>query len=103
MIKSVRELEKIFNTEELDIEFCIKKLNIYLLQVRPLTNLKVWSNKKDHLFLRSLQAIENKIKIKSKKMSGIFGNKNIFGQMPDWNPAEIIGLNPTPLAYSLYE
>ena len=23
--------------------------------------------------------------------------------MPDWNPAEIIGLNPKPLAYSLYE
>ena len=103
LIKSVRDLEKILNSEELDIEFCIKKLNIYLLQVRPLTNLKIWNKKKDLSFLRSLKSIENKIKVKSKRMSGVFGNKNIFGQMPDWNPAEIIGLNPKPLAYSLYK
>ena len=103
LIKSVRDLEKIFNSEELDIEFCIKKLNIYLLQVRPLTNLKVWNKKKDLYFLRSLKSVENKIKVKSKRKSGVFGNKSIFGQMPDWNPAEIIGLNPKPLAYSLYK
>ena len=103
LIKCVRDLEKIFNSEELDIEFCIKKLNIYLLQVRPLTNLEAWNKKTDQSFLRSLKTIENKIKIKSKRISGVFGNKNIFGQMPDWNPAEIIGLNPKPLAYSLYK
>ena len=28
---------------------------------------------------------------------------NFFGNMPDWNPAEIIGSKPKPLALSLYQ
>ena len=31
------------------------------------------------------------------------GNDTAFGRMPDWNPAEMIGINPRPLAYSLYK
>ena len=27
------------------------------------------------------------------------GKTTIFGVMPDWNPAEIIGLKPKPLAH----
>ena len=103
LIKAVKELEGIFNSEELDVEFCIKKLNIYLLQVRAMTNLKKWTKETDRSFLNSLKLIEKKIKIKSKRKLGVFGNINIFGQMPDWNPAEVIGLNPKPLAYSLYK
>ena len=103
LIIAVRELEKILGTNELDIEFCIKELKIYLLQVRPLTNLKIWDKKQDKLFLKVIKSIEDKIQVKSKKEPGIYGKKNIFGQMPDWNPAEIIGLNPNPLAYSLYK
>ena len=34
--------------------------------------------------------------------TGVFGDDTIFGNMPDWNPAEIIGTNPKPLAFSLY-
>ena len=30
------------------------------------------------------------------------GSRTVFGIMPDWNPAEIIGVRPTPLALSLY-
>ena len=30
------------------------------------------------------------------------GKTSYFGVMPDWNPAEIIGLKPKPLALSLY-
>ena len=30
------------------------------------------------------------------------GSRAIFGVMPDWNPAEIIGIRPKPLALSLY-
>ena len=31
------------------------------------------------------------------------GHTNCFGVMPDWNPAEIIGIKPKPLALSLYK
>ena len=33
----------------------------------------------------------------------ILGEKPIFGNMPDWNPAEIVGTKPRPLALSLYQ
>ena len=30
------------------------------------------------------------------------GKKTVYGVMPDWNPAEIVGIRPKPLALSLY-
>ena len=32
----------------------------------------------------------------------LLGEKTIYGVMPDWNPAEILGTRPKPLALSLY-
>ena len=30
------------------------------------------------------------------------GRRTVYGVMPDWNPAEIIGIRPKPLSLSLY-
>lgn len=30
------------------------------------------------------------------------GRRTVYGVMPDWNPAEIVGIRPKPLALSLY-
>ena len=35
--------------------------------------------------------------------SDIKGKKTILGIMPDWNPAEIIGVYPKPLSINLYK
>src|SRR5690606_26037594 len=32
----------------------------------------------------------------------LMGQRTVYGVMPDWNPAEIIGIRPKPLALSLY-
>ena len=32
----------------------------------------------------------------------LMGSRTVFGVMPDWNPAEMIGVRPQPLALSLY-
>ena len=37
------------------------------------------------------------------RRSTLHGKRSIFGIMPDWNPAEIIGLRPNSLAMSLYK
>ena len=37
-----------------------------------------------------------------KKRPNIFGERTLLGFMPDWNPAEMIGVVPHPLAMSLY-
>ena len=38
----------------------------------------------------------------SESKNKLLGESTIFGVMPDWNPAEIIGRKPKPLALSLY-
>ena len=43
-----------------------------------------------------------KLDKKFKKSKDLMGKKTLFGQMPDWNPAEMIGIKPKPLALSLY-
>ena len=48
------------------------------------------------------------ITIKNKIVDGLtpnpflMGKRTVYGVMPDWNPAEIIGIRPKPLALSLY-
>ena len=36
------------------------------------------------------------------KPKNVLGNNTILGQMPDWNPVEMIGKHPSELSYSLY-
>ena len=103
LISAVKDLEKILNDDNLDIEFCLtKNLIPYLLQVRKITlnNNKIssFSNKLD----KELKNIETKILPKFKRDVNISGKTTIFGQMPDWNPVEMIGKHPSKLAYSLY-
>ena len=38
----------------------------------------------------------------SKPHPFLYGNRAIYGVMPDWNPAEIVGIKPHTLALSLY-
>ena len=49
----------------------------------------------------------NKLSKKINKLQAphhsLLGKTTIFGTMPDWNPAEMIGIKPKPLALSLYK
>ena len=71
------------------------------MQVRPLiiNHFKLLSDEEHY---SSLLNIEKRIKPWFRKQPFICGEKNIYGIMPDWNPAEIIGVKPKPLALSLY-
>ena len=104
LIISVKEIEKIVNSDKLDIEFGITKNNqVVLFQVRPLTSIKEKSkNIPDH----DISKIVLKSKKHFKKLNNfhhVLGNKTVFSDMADWNPAEIIGNNPNLLDYSLYD
>lgn len=105
IISLLKELKKKFNEDSLDIEFAIekKKKQLFLLQVRKL-------NIKPELNLNNSKIIKKEIEKgveKFKKISinhpYLYGKKTIFGLMPDWNPAEIIGTKPKPLSLSLYK
>ncbi|MDR1551279.1 MAG: hypothetical protein LBS14_01205 [Holosporaceae bacterium] len=102
IIAVIKELEEVFNNKFIDIEFAIDKSdNIYVLQVRPvsLANRKIPNLNLDLALLK----INHKIKKLQSRNPNVFGEKAVFGVMPDWNPAEIIGIRPKKLALSLYK
>ena len=61
--------------------------------------------KKDNKIVKKIYSITSKKRLKKlkKKHYSLFGDTTYFGNMPDWNPAEIIGTKPKPLALSLYQ
>ncbi len=103
LISAVKDLEKKIKNNNLDIEFCItKKFVPYLLQARQIT-LKKKIDKSFNIKLdKELKKVERKISTKFNREKNISGLNSIFGQMPDWNPIEMIGKHPTKLAFSLY-
>lgn len=102
LITLLCELEFHFDYDKLDIEFAIKDEELYLLQVRPLILKKASTiTQEDHK--KSLDRVKKYFKNLSKPHPYLFGTKTLLGNMPDWNPAEIIGVKPKPLTISLYK
>jgi phosphohistidine swiveling domain-containing protein len=101
VVDCAKELMQIFENQALDIEFAISHETIYLFQVRPLVITKekvdVAQQKK------TLDSIYQYIKKSDGNKPYLHGSRTIYATMPDWNPAEMIGLRPKPLALSLYK
>ncbi len=103
IISLAKELFEYSNCIPIDIEFAVDRNdNCFLLQIRKLI-LKNYSKVKIEKHNKTLKDIENKINNSFKKHPYLFGRKTIFGVMPDWNPAEMVGIRPRPLALSLYQ
>lgn len=103
IIKAVKEIETKIGNRPFDIEFAIdmkKKVNIF--QIRPISTSKNWKSINNNIFLNNLKANQNKLN-KVYKKNKYFGDHMVFGLMPDWNPVEMIGYQPSELSYSLYE
>ena len=102
VISLINELMVVYSTKFLDIEFAVDRDDkLYLLQVRPLIiDQQDIINIGSHSLL--VREIANKIKTSMRPHPYLLGKKTIYGVMPDWNPAEIIGIRPKPLALSLY-
>lgn len=103
LVKAIQEVEAILNYDALDIEFALDKSGqVYLLQARPITaNAKHTINQEEVIELQKQAA--KKWQSLQTPAPQIKGKLGLFGVMPDWNPAEIIGTNPGKLASSLYE
>jgi phosphoenolpyruvate synthase/pyruvate phosphate dikinase len=103
LVKHIKDLETKIDNDNLDIEFLITKdFKFILLQARLITTKKKWKSFPIKFHNLILKKCETKIKNLSKKTTNIYGKSTIFGLMPDWNPAEIIGRYPSQLSYSLY-
>lgn len=111
IVNLVYDLESIFKSDSLDIEFATTQDNtIYLLQVRPLCINNINDVAEYSLNLEDKNNINETLKNITKKFKELnikhpylYGKSTVFGVMPDWNPAEIIGIRPKNLALSLYK
>ncbi|RLA04467.1 MAG: hypothetical protein DRQ47_03325 [Gammaproteobacteria bacterium] len=103
VLDAIVELEQLLGFDKLDIEFAIDdKGMVHVFQVRPITV--------DHSeYEVDLESIDVSLKASVTRFISSqpsppfsYGTKALFANMPDWNPAEIIGTRPKPLAFSLY-
>lgn len=105
IVKATKELECVFSNITLDVEFGLTKLNkLFLFQVRPVINNKKSTNINHILFKNKLNKTYEKIQKKfTVNQKDVSGKNNLFSQMSDWNPAEMIGQYPSNLSYSIYD
>ena len=104
LIEAVKELEHVMDSQFLDIEFAVnKQLEPQLFQVRSITTQPNWNRAVARRIDASLDGIQRFVGNRLKRMGGVYGETTVLGQMPDWNPAEMIGRAPRNLAFSLYE
>jgi phosphohistidine swiveling domain-containing protein len=102
VIALVSELEGLFACDAIDVEFAVDgDGQIYLLQVRRLS-IERHETVTDEQVSSALADVARKVELLSRPHPFLHGSRSIFGVMPDWNPAEIIGLRPWPLSLSLY-
>lgn len=103
VLAAIRELEQLLGFDKLDVEFAIDSDGIvHIFQVRPITV--------DHSN-SEIDAVEVEVSLSESSLHfrrcqaahpQVVGERTLFANMPDWNPAEIIGTRPRPLAFSLY-
>ncbi|MBT7664961.1 MAG: pyruvate phosphate dikinase, partial [Rhodospirillaceae bacterium] len=103
LLAATVELELAIPGQGLDIEFAVDRdLGVHLLQVRRMTAQPTPDDEMPGRVDEAIGRIRAFVQSRFAPMAGIHGRRSIFGQMPDWNPAEMIGRAPRPLALSLY-
>ncbi len=100
-----RELMALTYLDSLDVEFGLDRDgSLYLFQVRPLAARpgqdQVFADDDQHSIVTGAhEFVTERMAVRP----GVPGRRSILGNMPDWNPAEMLGAAPRPLALSLYQ
>jgi len=103
VVDLARELQRVLGHDAIDFEFAIAgDGRLYLFQARPLV-LSTTPSVPAAELRGELTRIEQKVAQGQAPHPYLFGSRTVYGVMPDWNPAEIIGVRPRPLALSLYK
>lgn len=103
LVEAVAELERVVGSDFLDVEFALDAaLQPYLLQFRAITTKPNWNRGLARRIDSELQGIQTFVRERFRPVQGVFGTTTVLGQMPDWNPAEMIGRAPRALSFSLY-
>ncbi len=103
LMAAVIEIESVVDSNCLDIEFALdQEMQVHLFQVRKITTQPNWNRGITILINDAINRLSEDLTNRLGHQSGLYGDRTVFGRMPDWNPAEMIGTKPRPLALSLY-
>lgn len=103
-LKLARELEDLTHLHALDVEFGIARSGtLYLFQTRPIGKVARRFELADEDLFEELERMREFLDSRFRPHPMLAGETTVLGTMPDWNPAEMIGNSPRPLALSLYQ
>ena len=104
IVALLEELLSLFGNVPVDCEFAVtrdgEKEVLWLLQARRLILAVNPESAEDQA--KRLEKIQLKVARGMCPHPFLIGKRTVYGVMPDWNPAEIVGIRPKPLALSLY-
>lgn len=104
LINFANELMKLTYNDALDIEFGFDENdNLFLFQVRSIPINLLLNKFDDQDLFEMSDSAKLYFNSKQNKLPNIFGRKTFFSNMSDWNPAEMIGVLPNPMALSIYQ
>jgi glutamine kinase len=100
VLACIREIEFVFGFEAFEIEFGVDaEGELVLFQIREFGATSLVAKE---VFYRAMEVAASQAAAASRRDKRILGDGLLLGAMTDWNPAELIGLRPMPLARSLY-
>lgn len=96
------ELEDLLGEAPFEFEFAVRSdaSSLVLFQARPLAAPLPKAPRRRHR--AAVYQCQRKFQDLLRARPPAIGSDTCLGVMPDWNPAEMIGLRPRPLALSLY-
>jgi len=98
------EIAQLSTLDALDVEYGFDRDGqCHLLQVRPLAAVSQYGNVADDDVFEMIAGAQTFVRQRMRPSTTLLGKTTILGVMPDWNPAEMIGTAPRPLALSLYQ
>jgi glutamine kinase len=101
--QTAEELTELTGHDGLDIEFAFdQEGKCFVFQVREIVQIKGNEGIDDLEVGNELKSLAENCKLLDQREPGLLGKSTIWANMPDWNPAEIIGVHPSPLSSSLY-
>lgn len=101
LVPALREIEHWLDHDALDIEFAVSRGGtVHILQVRPIAVSHEPVDKS--AVRRAVTQAQKAFEHQQVPSPNVVGQRALFGVMPDWNPAEIIGTTPGRMAISLY-
>ncbi len=103
LLAAVREIEEKIPNVALDIEFAITApQDVVIFQVRPLTAVRPWGCETPSGFCRMMQQARRTFRQRVQQQAKAGQPDIVLSNMAFWNPAELIGVHPKPLARSLF-